>query len=282
MTTKLPEVSKLVMPGRQATELAELVTKIEVNYTTGSVSELAVTLLDPGKDLTRIAASSIGDVLRFNDDPWQIGAVDATLSATGTELSFRAREPIAKRLRKTYKTSAEKKVSPSEWVANRVKAAGGIAITQPSSKKTTIAQSKNQSVLDVINDMASELEWNWTCYGGKLIFGSRFYAWQGKFNKLSTWAVTWMTNPDSDAVSLSWADSDDNSENRAELECEMPYEYGRQLRPWHRLQVTAPGAAGLWLVEDVAITHDGFTPVQIRATRPKKPSPKAGSSSKEN
>lgn len=282
MTTKLPKVSELTLRGYKPTELEELVTKIEVNYSTDTVAELSVSIIDPGQELTKAATAAIGSTLTFAGKGWQVGSVEARLGVAGTELAFRARDPLAKRLRKTYKTSAEKKVSPSSWVSARVKAAGGRATVQPSSKRATIAQSKNQSVLDVINDLASELEWNWTSYAGTLIFGSRFYAWQGRFNKLSDWAVTWAKGDDTDAISLAWSDSDDNADNRAELDCELAYDYGVQLRPWHRLKVTAPGASGFWLVEDVQITHDGVTPVQIRATRPKPPSPKAGSSSKES
>lgn len=281
MTTTLPKVDKLVLPGQRQALLAELVTSIAVEYATDQVAELTITLADPEDKITRQSSGLIGSTLTFDGKRWQIGTVEAELTEWGTILTIRARDPLAKKLRVTYKTSAEKKVSPGDWVKGRVKAAGGISLVQPSSKRATIAQSKNQSVLDVVSDLAGELEWSWTSYDGRLIFGSRYAAWQGRVGALPTWRVTWQANPATDALTATWSTSDDNTDNRAELELELPYAYGVQLRPWHRINVTMPGASGTWLVETVSITHDGTTPVQVSATQPKKPSPKAGSSAKE-
>lgn len=281
MTTRLPQVNKLNLPGQRQALLAELVTSIAVEYGTDQVAELTVTIADPDNLITTAATTLIGTTLTFSGVRWQIGSVEATLTEWGTQLAIRARDPLAKRLRVTYKTSAEKKVSPGDWLKARVKSAGGTALVQPSSKRATIAQSKNQSVLDVVSDLAGELEWAWTSYDSTLIFGSRYAAWRGRIGSLPTWKVTWQANPASDAMTASWSDSDDNSDNRAELELELPYDYGVQLRPWHRITSNLPGAVGTWLIETVSIVYDGVTPVQISATQPKKPSPKAGSSAKE-
>jgi hypothetical protein len=281
MTAKLPEVGKLVLPGQRQATLTEIVTQISVEYATDQVAELTLTLADIDDKVTKTATSLIGSTVTFDGTRWQIGTVEASLAAWGSELVIRARDPLAKKLRVTYKTSAEKKVSPGDWVTGRVKAAGGTALVEPSSKRATIAQSKNQSVLDVVGDLAGELEWSWTSYDGRMIFGSRYSAWQGRVGSLPTWRVTWKADPDTDALVGAWSLSDDNTENRAELDLELPYGYGKKIRPWHRLSSSLPGASGLWLVETVSITHDGVTPVQITATQPKKPSPKAGSSAKE-
>lgn len=281
MSTRLPEVNKLVILGQKQADLAEIVTSIAVDYGTDQVAELTVTMIDPGEKLTRLAANSTGAFLTFDGDRWQIGSVEATLTEFGSELMIRARDPLAKQLRTTYKTSGEKKVSPGDWVKRRVALAGGTAIVQPSSKRGTIAQSKNESVLDIIGSLAGDLEWSWVAHTGRLWFGSRYFAWQGKLGSLPTWVVSWKENPASDALSASWTVSDDDVENNGDLELEVPYEHGKRLRPWHRIQSTIPGAAGVWLIEEVGITHDGFTPVNVRVSRPKKPSPKAGSSNKE-
>ena len=281
MSTRLPKINKLTIPGQGQALLAEVVTSIAVQYSTDQVAELSVTIADPGDKVTKGAKDLIGASLTFDGERWQIGSADAELTEWGTVLTLRARDPLAKKLRVTYKTSAEKKVSPGDWVKGRAKVAGGTAVVQPSSKRATIAQSKNQSVLDVIGDLAGELEWSWTSYAGRIYFASRYAAWQGSLAGLPTWRATWKTNPASDALAAAWTQSDDNVENRAELDLELPYEYGARIRPWHRLQSTIPGATGTWLVNSVDITHDGFTPVQINAVQPKKPSPKAGSSAKE-
>ena len=281
MTTKLPQVSKLTLPGEKQADLADVVTEIAIDYVTDSVSELSIVFADTNHRIAKRASALIGQIVTFDGVRWQVGSVDSELAAWGSLITLRARDPLAKKLRVTYKTSAEKKVSPGQWVTGRVKKAGGRAIVQPSSKRGTIAQSKNQSVIDVITDLATELEWSWVSHSGVLIFGSRFAAWQGKIGGLPTWRVSWDSNPSTDALAATWSDSDDNTENRATLEIELSYEHGARLRPWHRLASTIPGADGTWLIESVNIIHDGVTPVQITATKPKKPSPKAGSSAEE-
>lgn len=282
MTTRTPEVGKLVLPGQRAADLAEAVLEIAVDYTVGQLCELAITMVDPKTRITRAATSLIGTTVTFDGKPWQVGTVESTLTEAGALLVLRARDPLAKGLRKKYRTSAEKKVSPGQWVTGRVTAAGGTAIVQPSAKRGTIAQSKNQSVLDVISALAGDLEWDWTSYDNTFRFGSAYVAWQGGLGSSTTWRVTWKQAPASDALTATWNSSDDDSGVIAELDLELPYEYGKAMRPWHRLASTIPGATGTWLVTDVSIKHDGVTPVQVKAQQPKKPSPKPGSSSRES
>lgn len=281
MTGRLPQVDKLVIPGQKAADLTEVVTGIAIDYTTDSVAELTIDLIDPKLKVVAAGSGLIGQRVTFAGKPWQVGGVEVTMIEAGAQMTLRCRDPLAKKLRATYKTSAEKKVAPSAWVRQRVTKAGGTAVVQPSSKRATIAQSKNQSELEVIADLAGELEWSWTSYDGTLLFASRFYAWQGKLPGLPSWKVTWKQSPKTDALSYSWSDSDDDTENRADVELELPYAYGAQMRPWHLIEATVPGGSGTFLIESVTITHDGVTPVQISATVPKKPSPKPGSSSEE-
>ena len=282
MTDRMPRVTALTIPTFGVAQLEQIVTEIAVEYTTGSVAELAITMSDAKFAVTKAAGALIGSTVQFDGSRWQVGTVEAEMAEWGAQVVMRCRDPLAKKLRRTYKTSAEKKVSPGQWVTGRVKAAGGKAIVQASSKRGTIAQSKNDSVLDIIDSLAGDLEWAWTSFDGTFLFASRYAAWQGKVPGRSTWPVTWQASAVTDALTAGWADSDDNSDNRAELDIELRYESGRRIRPWDRLQCSIPGASGLWLVEDVSITHDGITPVAIKAAKPKPPSPKAGSSSKES
>jgi hypothetical protein len=281
MIGKFPLVKNLTVPGQSQADLTEVVTSIEVSYSQDQVAELSVTFIDPGEKLTRLARQSIGAFLRFDSERWQVGSVEAQLTEFGSVLTMRGRDPLAKKLRKAYKSSAEKKVSPGDWVKGRVSKAGGSAIVQPSSKRATIAQSKNESVMEVLSGLTGELDWSWVSHSDKLWFASAHYAWQGKLGGLKTWPITWKDSPSSDAMVANWSLSDDDTGSNGELELELQYDYGKRVRPWERIQATIPGANGVWLVRDVSIVHDGFTPVSVTAFRPNKPSPKAGSSSKE-
>lgn len=280
MTTRLPQIGKLTIPGKSQASLEELVTKIDIEYGTDQVSQLTLTIDDPQHRLANSPLAAMGSLVSFDGESWQVSAIEGVAHSWGTELQIRARDPLARKLRKTFKTSAEQKVSPGDWIKSRVKTAGGAATVQPSSKRATIAQSKNQSVLDVVNSFAAELDWSWTSYGGRLCFASRHYAWEQKLG-FAQWKFTWGTDETTDMLTAEWAESDDNSTNVGELSISLPYDMGRKVRPWQTFWTNLPGARGMWLVESVRITHDGTTPVEITATQPTKPSPKPGSGSKE-
>lgn len=281
MITRLPKINKLILPGKSFADLSDVVAQITVEYGTDQVAELSIAIIDPNHKLTKSPIVDVGAIITFDGSRWQVGSVEATLVEWGSQIAIRCRDPLAKKMRATYKSSAEKKVAPSNWVARRVQAAGGSATTQPSSSRGTISQSKSQSVLDVVDDLASELDWSWTSFDGRFYFASRHYAWSGSLG-LASWTVTWKTDPASDALAATWTDSDDNTVNRREMELEVTYDAGYRMRPWQRVNSTIPGASGYWLIESVSITHDGITPVTLNVTRPKQPSPKAGSSSRES
>jgi hypothetical protein len=281
MITRLPKIDKLILPGTSFADLSDVVSAITVDYGTDQVAELNVVIVDPGHKVTKSPIADVGSVIIFDGDRWQVGSIEAALTEWGSQVTIRCRDPLAKKLRATYRTSAEKKVAPSTWVSQRVRTAGGRALIQQSSSRGTISQSKSQSVLDVIGDLASELDWSWTSHGDHFFFASRHYAWSGQLGQ-SAWTVTWKTDPASDALNATWTDSDDNTVNRREMELEVTYDAGYRMRPWQRINSTIPGASGYWLIESVSITHDGTTPVTVNATRPKPPSPKAGSSSRES
>lgn len=275
MTETAPLVGKLTVPGVGRASVSELVSEISAEYSLGQVAELTVTVVDPFAALP--IAPLVGAAVSFDGASWKVGAVDGEELEWGFQLVMRCREPLAKAMRRTYRTGASKDVSPGEWIASRVRDAGGVAVVQRSSKKATIAQSKDQTVLDVVESLASESDWVWTSYDGRFLAGTRWAFYGGEVGSLPMWPVTWMRGKGSDAVSLQWFVSDDNTDSSAEIDVTLPYEQGVGIRPLHRLKLTGSHAAGVYVVESVAITHDGSSPVQVRASRPTRPRGKAGS-----
>lgn len=267
--------------GRLKADLTDAITEVTVDYSTGSVAQLVIAAADVAA-ITGSALMRPGTTLTWQDDPWQVGGRTTTRSSDNTVLHrFTARSTLARGLRKTYKASAETKVSPSQWVTRRVLQAGGRATCQPSSRQSTIAQTSGrdrQSTLDVIANLASDLEWSWTEWGGRLLFGSRHWAWQtGPTGRL--WAVTWGKDESTDALSSEVTVDDDDTENYVTIALELPYRYGKRIRPWDRIQLTGFGTEATMLVEQVSVTADGTTGVRVQASQPRPPAKKAGSSS---
>ncbi len=278
-----PDLDTVTLAGTKLkADLTDAITSVGVDYGTGTVAQLNIGVADSAKALSGSALLRPGTALTWRGDPWEVAGRTTTRGSDDLMThQFTCRSTLARKLRRRYKASAEKKVSPSEWVTGRVTAVGGRATCQASSKQSTIAQtsgSERQSELDVIANLASDLEWSWVEWGNRILFGSRHWAWQtGPTGRL--WAVTWKSKESTDALSSEVTYDDDDTENYLSGSLEVPYGYGWQMRTWDRIRLVGFGATATVLVEQVQITADGTTPVRVQFAQPRPPSKKAGSSS---
>lgn len=266
---------------RLSADLTAAITGLTVEYGTDAVAQLTLTCTDSGP----LASSRLlvpDTTVTWLDDPWEIGGRTTTWGDDNTIVhEIVCRSTLARRLRRTYKASAEQRVSPSQWVTRRVTAAHGRAVCQPSSKRGTIAQTSGdnrQSTLDVIANLASDLGWSWVESGSRLLFGSRYWAWRNAPSGQKTYAITWGRDDRTDALSAELGVDDDDTETAASGTITVPYELGRRLRPWDLLDAAGFGRdSGTWLVEKLTITADGSTPVTVDVSQPLPPAKKAGS-----
>ena len=263
-------------------DLSDVVTEIALDFSVGSVAELAITAADPTGRLDGSPLAALGTTVTMTDDPqgsWEVGSIDAVYGA-GITWTYRCRSKLAKNLRQKFKMSAETKVSPTEWVTRKVREAGGKTVAQPSQKQVAIGQAgkqDRQSVLDVIGSLASDLEWGWAEHGGTFYFGDAYWALTGG-PKLPTWPVTWKKDPASDALEMQVNLSDDDTESRGTLDLTLPHAFGRRLRPWHRIQLSDAGRySGTWLVQSVSYLDDDVSTVDVSCNLPRKPAKKGGS-----
>ena len=280
MAERKPRADYVRIAGqRLRADLADVVTDISLDFTVGQVAELSITAADPTRRLDSSPLAELGKRVTMADDPaesWEVGSIDAVYSA-GIIWTYRCRSRLAKKLRVRFNAGAETEVSPTDWVRQRVKEAGGRITAQPSAKRIAIGQAgkkDRQSVLDVIGNLASELEWGWVEYADRFFFGDPYWALQGGPN-LPTWPVTWKADPASDALAISVNLSDDDTESRGNLDLSLPNRYGRRVRPWHRIRLKGAGRySGLWLVDSVSYRDDNYSPVSVSAFIPKKPASK--------
>lgn len=279
--TRKPDLSVVTLAGGKLTaDLTEAITAVTLDYPTGSVAQLVVTALDAAAVL-RSALVVPGSTLTWRGEPWQVGGVGTTWGDDATiARAVTCRSSLARGLRRTYKASAEQKVSPSDWVRRRVRAAGGRAVCQPSSKRGTIAQTTGddpQSELDVVANLAGDADWDWVEWGGRLWFGSRYWAWSGGATGQRTWAATWRKSEGTDALNAELTRDDDDTDNVWSGSITFPYAYGHRIRPWDLITPAGFGNVPQLLVEQVSITADGVSPVTVQVARPVKPRKKKGS-----
>jgi hypothetical protein len=273
-----PDLSTLRVVGKRLkAELDDVITEVTLNYPTSTLAELTIAAMDPRAQLLSSPLAATGTAVAFAGERWEVGTIEVEMSGDDiVVVNVRARSPLGRKLRKTYGGSAEKQVSPSQWVSRMVKKLGGRAVVQSTNKRGAISQrsgSDKQSVLDVIGELGGELDFDWVEAGGTFYFGSRHWAWQGGAGT-PTWPVTWRSDARSDAYTLTWSDSDDDTAVKATLEVEIPHAAGLKIRPWHRLRVGGAGkASGTWLVDAVDVTYDTVSPVRVSASIPHKPNP---------
>lgn len=263
-------------------DISDVLTTLTVDYGTDSVAQLTISASDDRGIIARTALMTPGTAVLWQGDTWQVGARTTARGSDATILhTFDCRSTLARGLRRNFKASAEKKVSPSEWITRRVAAAGGTATCQPSSKQGTIAQTsgdQRQSELDVIGSLCSDQGWSWIEWGGHLIAGTRYWAWQGNAG-LRLWPVTWDRKASSDAIASEITVDDDDTDNVASGTVTLPYDYGVKLRPWDRLSLSGFGVDdGIYLVEKVALSADTTSPISVDVTQPRLPAKKSGSS----
>lgn len=281
---RLDSTSLTISGAKVTADLEQVLTGLTLDSGAGSVAQLVITASDVAGTIAKSALMSTGTTVTWQGEAWQVGGRSTERGSDNTVThEFTCRSALARRLRRTFKASAEKKVSPSQWVARRVAAAGGAAVCQPSSKQGTIAQTSGdnrQSELDVIANLASDLDWTWVEWGGRLWFGSRYWAWQGNATGQRTWPITWGKDPSSDAIASSIAVDDDDTESSASGSITVPYALGARMRPWDRISLTGHGRDnGLYLVEKVTFTADTATPISVDVAIPNRPAKKSGSSS---
>jgi hypothetical protein len=279
---RIPDTASLTIAGASTSlVIADAITSIALSADAGSVAQLTIEATDPAGVIARSGLATTGTAVSWYADPWQVGSVTTTWGSDNTiTLAFDCRSTLARKLRKVYKASAEKKVSPSAWVARRVAAAGGRAVCQASSVQATIAQKSGndrQSELDVIESLASEVGWTWVEWGGTLWFGSRHWAWTGG-GGARLWQVNWKADPANDALAADLTLDDDDTESAASGSVSVPYDYGIKMRPWDRIRLGGFGSRnGIYLIDAVSITGDKATPVALTVSQPLPPSKKSGS-----
>lgn len=264
-------------------DISEAIISLERTGSLDSLEQLTLTITDPSGVFANSPLAARGSLVTWHGEQWQVAGLGSSYPDDNTIAhTITCRSIIARSLRRKYGASVEKNVSPSQWVARRVSAAGGIAICQPSSGKKSIAQTsgeKKQSDLDVIGSLASTLEWSWVEWGGRFWFCSRHWAWEGNASGQRTWQVTRGMGTDTDAIAVDIAIDDDDTSNTAAGSITVPYRQGLLMRPIDLISLAGHGSLnGVYLIESSTVNADPSTTVTLDVAQPRRPSKKSGSS----
>lgn len=267
--------------GMRLSEITDAVGVISINYQAGAVAELTIKAVDVGRVLSRGDLLREGTSLTYDGSVWQIAAVERDYLGGDIWLTFTARSRLARRLRNMTGPDKATDVTPAQWITSKVKKAGGTALVETGARRRTIAQKRNESVLDVIGSLASDTGVEWVEFGNKVFVGTPWWAFQGNTN-LPTWnAFADGTVPDLSGLEVLGVNSRsslDDRTNGAEASITVTAQGGSLVRPWHRVNLGRADRAdnGIWLVRDVSFDTSGGA-ASISLQRPLKSSPKKGS-----
>lgn len=253
------------------------------DFGVGKVAEFTVPAVDVGGRLSQRRLLREGVTLRFDSQPWMIAAVERDYRAEDIWLTWTARSRLARRLRNMTGPDSTRHVTPAGWIVPRVKKAGGVALVEPGAKRRHIVQKRNQSVLAVIESLASDTGVEWVEFDGKVFVGTAWWAFQGHTG-LPTWDVPVTGQPRALATrtlamaGLQTRSSQDDRGQAATASMTVEPRDGVKVRPWHRVNITGADADdnGLWLVTNNSFDNKG-PQASIALQRPLKTHPKKGS-----
>lgn len=262
-------------------DVSDGVGSVSWDFAVGAVAEMQIPAVDIGGRLAAAGLLTAGTTLTYEAAPWQVAAIERDYRRPDIWLTVTARSQLARRLRNMLgPDKSDGKVSPQQWITTRGKKAGARVVrVQPGASRRVITQKRGESVLSIIEALASDTGTEWVEYDGQLYVGTAWWALHDL--GLTEWVAP-LDGPryasDLAVVGLQTRSSTDDRTEAATATLTVEPEVGIRVRPWHtvRLLDADPADDGLWLVTQN--TWDDSTPsASITLSRPLKSSPKKGS-----
>lgn len=276
------DVASLRINGSKAGgDLLAALVSIDLDAAADQVAQLTLTVSDDAAALlARPGLLSTGASVSWRGADWEVSSVATNAPDDNTiEHAFSAREPLARALRRKIKPSVRQGISPSAWVAAAVKGTTDVpgvkAVVAPSNARPVIGQrggNRPQRTLDVIADLASDLDWSWCVRGKTLYFGSRKWALDTAPAGTKTWPVTFRSGA---LLNLDLAIDEDDDANLGSGELSLAFDAAPTIQPWDRIALTGAGRySGTWLVESVKVSGEPGDAIELSLAWPRKPSPR--------
>ncbi len=266
-------------------DISDVMGTVSYEFGVGQVAQFSFPAVDTDGKIAGRGLLRAGTVLRWDNTRWEIAAVEREYRGESTWLTVECRSAVARRMRLMTGLDKATDVTPGQWISKYVRACGGTATVETGAKRRTINPKRTDSVLDVVASLASETSVEWVEIGGHVYVGTAWWALQGKTG-LPTYRVA--VDPATLAglgsapllgSSLTTRESLDDRTQAAEASLTLERTLGQFLRPWNLVDlVDVPDPdRGLWLVTSVSF-DDTAADVSVSLQRPRKSSPKNGSS----
>lgn len=256
-----------------------------LDLSTDAVSELKLTLSDPGFALLESGLFAPGTAVDWTDLALEVAAVETGGSGTPT-LEIVARSKGAQALKRTKGALVVRNVSPTSWVASEAKRVGLGFLGEPSAVRPSIARAapepgagEPESSWDVIQGLAEELGFVAFEAAGRLLFGRPTWlmrqvaagaAWVMRYEPSDT--VHRDANP-LDVIGIPTCRRSVNADETT-VSAGVVRANGLKVRPGDLVKLRGvPTFDGDYLVKRVGIDLDALSPVELELAVPFDPPP---------
>jgi hypothetical protein len=283
VTIKNSELYKNVkiLNGTWYAELSEAVINADLSMSVGQVSNLSLSVDDPGWNFYAKHHVPLETYVNFEELRFSIASIE--LNAGGGEggFSMECRPRSVRHLKNLRGKRVIRNVSPSQYVIEECKSAGVGYKVQPTSRRTSVSRDvpepgeksgEDKSAWSTINRLASEVGFLAFEVGGTIFFGEPTWFIKNMPRVKVSWSATTEDGYNATQMPVVSQSLDDNSRHKVSVQ--VPIERANDFRPGYGMQLTGvPRFTHIYFITDVDFPLAGPGDVSVTAETPFDPTP---------
>lgn len=272
-------LGKLLVRGAQlGADVAEAVTAASLDLTTSEVSELSLSIADPGLKLlaarlfTAGTPTQAGSRITYGPLSLEVRSVEVN---SGPSLTILARDAGAYRLKRTRGVLVRRGLSPTQAAQLDARAAGLGFVGEPSPKRPTVARTKDESAYDSAARWAEELGYSFFISAGVVYFARPSFLVRRPAKLVLRWnADPAKADPLIRDIPACKRSGDDANGKASSFDVDLLGALGDKALPGMAATLSGvPTFDGAYMVDRVGITLDATSPTAVSASTPINPDP---------
>ena len=287
--SSLERIKRLRILGAKIKQnVAEAVTELSLDFSTDMVTELGLTVSDPGFKITKTRIFEEGTTLDFGELRFTMISVELMPGPSKMgAVRVRCHPTAAYRLRTLTGSNVMRDVSPTAYLAEECKTVGLAFVGQPSQKRNKVERDVHEigepiseeqtideqpSAWTTAQRLAKELGYIVFESGGTLYFGKPSWI----VNKIETVRVGWLGVPE--RIQMLGPPTAKRTimraSRRAEITFTVPWDRANDFRPGYAVQMEGvPMFKGTYICTRVRLDAGRGRPVQVTCATPIDPVP---------
>lgn len=279
----LQQIDNLIIGATRNDEVSEAVLSLNVSLTMNAVSQLTVTLTDPGLRMLDRNYFQIRRLVTYGGMKFEIASIETLAGDANEQIVIECRNRATQLLKRDKGQATFGSISPTQYAATKAAAVGLDFFGQPSAPKGEIVRTRNEtsdeSTWDVLRRLASDLKYELFETSGRLFFTSQT-SLVGKYGAADL-TMQWPGTSFAKRAAFQLYElpncrrSDDNPLD-AEVTVKVDRTNGRLLRPGMTVNLSGvPDFGGAYLVREVSWLEGDNEPISVKLQTPHNPNIRA-------